>query len=281
MIVDAGISEGLDLRFIPVPAAPRVRLTEEQIAQYNRAGFVQPFNVFRPDEIARIRDYFERLMGDLGDAGAYGINCYQARMAGIWDIATDPRILDLVEDIAGPDIICWASAVLSKKAHDPKHVPWHQDAGFWKLSPARTVTVWLAIDDADADNSAMRFIPGTHDKGKITTNAMGADSVFHKGIRDAERFGEPFVNTLKAGEVSLHADMLVHGSEPNLSDRRRCGLTLRYCPADVRIMDPDWARGVEAIICRGSDPTGHWRHHPRPGNDDIRATTSPHVMGNN
>jgi len=270
-----------DLGFAPVTARPRVRLSDAQVSHYNREGFVQPFTVFPEPEITRIRAYFDGLMADMGEAGAYGINCYQARMAGIWDIATDPRILDLVEDITGPDIICWASAILSKKPNDPKRVPWHQDASFWNLSPARTVTVWLAIDDADADNSAMRFIPGTHDKGELETGEMGADSVFHKGIHDAERYGQPFVNALKAGEASLHADMLVHGSEPNISDRRRCGLTLRYCPADVRITDPHWARGVEAILCRGSDADSHWTHHPRPENDDITATSSPHVVGNN
>ena len=217
----------------------------------------------------------------VADRGGYAINCYQARMAGIWDIATHPLILDYVQDIIGPDIVCWASAILSKKPDGKRRVPWHQDASFWKLSPARTVTVWLAIDDADDENAAMRFIPGSHDKGAIRTSTMREASVFHKGIAEAERFGEPVTNTLKAGQISLHADMLIHGSEPNHSTRRRCGLTLRYCPPSVRITDPDWARGVEAIIARGADPSGHWKHHPRPVNDDITLTTSPHVVGNN
>jgi len=274
-------AQALDLGFCPVDPNRARRLTKAEITQYNTFGFVQPFDVFGAEEIARIRAYFDALMDDLGEAGAYGINCYQGRMAGIWDIATDPRILDLVQDITGENIVCWASAILSKRPHDPKQVPWHQDASFWSLSPARTVTVWLAIDDADAENSAMRFIPGTHDQGEIKTSSMGENSVFHKGIADAEKYGAPFTNALKAGQVSLHADMLVHGSEANRSDRRRCGLTLRYCPPEVRITDPDWARGVEAIVARGTDPTGQWRHFARPENDDITATQSPHVVGNN
>ncbi|MDJ0822627.1 MAG: phytanoyl-CoA dioxygenase family protein [Paracoccaceae bacterium] len=277
----ADTAQALDLSFCPADPDRARRLTKAEITQYNSFGFVQPFDIFGAEEIARIRAYFDRLMADLGDQGAYGINCYQARMAGIWDIATDQRILDHVQDIIGENIVCWASAILSKRPGDPKQVPWHQDASFWSLSPARTVTVWLAIDDADAENAAMRFIPGSHDQRAIETTAMGADSVFHKGIANAERYGAPFTNALKAGQMSLHADMLVHGSQANLSDRRRCGLTLRYCPPEVRITDADWARGVEAIIARGSDPTGQWRHHPRPENDDIRATHSPHVVGNN
>ncbi|MEM8949529.1 MAG: phytanoyl-CoA dioxygenase family protein [Pseudomonadota bacterium] len=270
-----------DLTFVPVVNKQPSRLSLAQIDHYNREGFVQPFDVFSGHEISRMRDYFDRLMADMGDQGAYGINCYQTRMAGIWDIANEPRILDLVEDLIGPDIICWASAILSKKPHDPKRVPWHQDASFWHLSPARTVTVWLAIDDADDANAAMRFIPRSHDRGVLETAGTDERAVFHKEIAEAETLGTPFSNKLKAGQISLHADMLVHGSLGNVSDRRRCGLTLRYCPPDVRIIDERWAQGVEAIICRGSDPSGHWRHHPRPDNDDITRTTSPHVVGNN
>ncbi|MGR3434964.1 MAG: phytanoyl-CoA dioxygenase family protein [Shimia sp.] len=270
---------GADLGFAPVTNPAPTRLRADEIARYNADGFVQPFDVFPPDEIARIRAYVDGLMAAKGPDGAYGINCYQARLAGLYDIATDPRIVSLVADLVGPDVLCWATAILSKRPGDPKTVPWHQDASFWSLSPARTVTVWLAIDDADARNAAMRFIPGTHAMGALTVEAPVGDSVFHQQTAGAEALGAPFVNALKAGQVSLHADMLVHGSLPNDSDRRRCGLTLRYCAPSVRITDPGWAAGVEAILCQG-DP-GDWRVHPRPQGDDIAATSSPHVVGDN
>ena len=270
-----------DLSFAPVTNPAPSRLTLEQIDQYNRLGYVRPIDAFSDGEAVRLRAYFDRLMDDMGPEGAFGINCYQARLAGIWDIATDDRILDYVEDIVGPNIICWATAVLSKPAGSEKFVPWHQDASFWGLQPARTVTAWLAIDDADANNSAMQWIPGTHDKGRLPIEETEIDSVFHMQTAGAERMGEPVFDELKAGQFSLHADMLVHGSGPNYSGRRRCGLTLRYCPPEVRVVDDEWSAGVEAIICRGSDPSGHWQHHPRPDNDDITRTTSPHAYGNN
>lgn len=274
------LADTQDLSFKPVTASPQKRLSAADIARYNDLGFCQPFSIFDAQEVAEIRSYVDRLMSDMGPEGSYGINCYQARLSGIYDIATDRRILDCVEDILGPDILCWASAILSKAPYDPKRVPWHQDASFWKLDPARTVTVWLAIDDAEEANSAMRFIPGTHTMGALPTSERddGA-SVFHKGTANAMALGEPFTNTLKAGDISLHADMLVHGSLANTSDRRRCGLTLRYCPPSVQITDPSWAKGVEAILCRGE--AGNWTVHPRPENNDITKTTSPHVVGNN
>ncbi|MCF6445884.1 phytanoyl-CoA dioxygenase family protein [Nereida sp. MMG025] len=269
-----------DLSFVPASRIGAAVLTDAQIAQYNEQGFVQPFDVFGADEIADIRSFINGLMQTMGEAGAYGINCYQARLSGLYDIATDARILDLVQDIIGPDILCWASAILSKAPKDPKTVPWHQDASFWALSPARTVTVWLAIDDADERNSAMRFIPGTHMRGALpeAKTTPGAN-IFHKGTANADEMGAPFTNALKAGQISMHADMLVHGSQANMSNRRRCGLTLRYCPPTVQITDAAWATGVEAILCRGN--AGSWVTHPRPDNNDITQTQSPHVVGNN
>ena len=270
-----------DLSFSPVSTANLSRLTPAQIDQYNRLGYIRPINGYSSEEITRLRAYFDKLLDDMGADGAFGINCYQARLSGLWDIANEPRILDYVEDIIGPNIICWATAVLSKPAHSKKFVPWHQDASFWRLDPARTVTVWLAIDDADEDNSAMLWIPGSHNRGALPLEDSPKDAAFHIQTANAEAMGTPVVDTLKAGQFSLHADMLVHGSLANHSNRRRCGLTLRYCPPEVRIVDDEWAQGVEAIICRGEDPSGYWKHHPRPSNDDITKTTTPRAYGNN
>jgi hypothetical protein len=79
----------------------------------------------------------------------------------------------------------------------------------------------------------------------------------------------------------LHADMLVHGSEPNLSTRRRCGLTIRYCPPDVVMFDAQWANSVEGILCRGVDPSGRWKHHTRPAGDNVSLANSPKNIGGN
>ena len=80
----------------------------------------------------------------------------------LWTIASEPRILDLVEPILGPDFYLWGSQFFSKDPGDPKTTPWHQDAFFWPLAPHNSVTVWVAFEDSDADNGAMKVIPGTH-----------------------------------------------------------------------------------------------------------------------
>lgn len=270
-----------DLTFKPVVNAKPKALSTGQIEQYNREGYVSGFTAFDQADADANRVYFDKLLEQAGADGAYGINCFQARLAGLWDICTNPTILDHVEDIIGPTIICWAAHFFAKLPGDPKTVPWHQDASFWHFSPARTVTVWLAIDDTDEENSAMRFIPRTHDKGPMRWEQAAEGSVLDRELIGADSLGQPVSNILKAGQFSMHADMLAHGSLPNRSNRRRCGLTIRYCPPDVAITDVQWGKGIEAILCRGQDTTGTWRHHPRPAGDRLVLADGPRNIGGN
>ena len=101
--------------------------------------------------------------------------------------------------------------------------------------------MWLAIDDADRDNACMRYIPGIARSGPSDLHAernRPEQRAEPDRGRTSEKYGEPVDVELKAGEISIHSDLLLHGSEANQSARRRCGLTLRYRPADVRA---DWA----------------------------------------
>ena len=259
-----------DLDFAPVRNdKPRV-LTKGQIDQYNEYGFLHPFSIYSSTEAVRNRAYLDYLLAELATfndgRNQYAINGYQKCCEGIHDIATNSSILDIVEDIVGPNIICWGTHYFVKAPHDPKEVSWHQDASYWPLSPARTVTVWLAIDEANIRNSAMQVVPKTHNLGHIGWEKTKRDAVLGQEIKLEEAWSDPVYLELGAGEISLHADMIVHGSAPNASDKRRAGLTLRYCPPEVKPLNEGW--GKHSIQCRGSDPTGTWTNHPRPcGND--------------
>ena len=270
-----------DLSFAAVTNAHPAWLSAAQIDAFNQFGFIRPLDVFSEGACAANRAYFDSLLRQVPTTGAYSINCYQARCAGIWDLCVTPRILDYVQDLIGPNIICWASHFFCKMPFDSKTVPWHQDAAYWHLSPARTVTAWLAIDDADEGNSAMRFIAGTHQRGRLAIAKSQGEAVLELETVGAEALGTPVSDCLKAGQISLHADMLVHGSLPNTSARRRCGLTIRYCPPEVGFTDEKWARSVEPIICRGTDPYGRWRHRVKPSGDNPALSNGPHNIGGN
>lgn len=270
-----------DLAFLEVNNESPSRLSAEQIAHYNSEGFISPIDGYSIEGANANREYFDSLLAQIPSDNSYAINCYQARLAGLWDICNNELILDYVQDLIGEDIICWASHFFCKLPGDPKRVPWHQDASYWHLSPAKTVTVWLAIDDADEKNSAMRFIPGTHRNGNLGTKNSTSNSVLALETVGISEKVKSFSNNLRAGQFSMHADMLVHGSFSNESDLRRCGLTIRYCPADVKITNDAWAAGVESIICRGSDRFNSWRHFGRPRDDRLILNKFPVNIGGN
>ncbi len=243
-------------------------LTSEQVEQYNRDGYIKGIRIFHDEESTANRIYFDNLLARVIAAGgnSYSISTAHRSYGRVYDLLTHPRIVACVKDLLGENVVGWGSHYFCKMPGDGKRVSWHQDASYWPLTPSKTVTVWLAIDDADRGNGCMRVIPGTHHFGHLTYRLTENDDqdVLNQTVEDVERFGEPIYVELKAGEISLHSDLLLHGSEPNNSQRRRCGLTLRYCAADVRA-HLDWSQ--KGVLVSGSDPSGHWANQPRPAND--------------
>ena len=131
------------------------------------------------------------------------------------------------------------------------------------VSSVSSVTVWLAIDDVDVENAAMRFMAGSHHHGAATFRESSPEehNVLSQTIDNPEQYGTPVDDILKAGEASIHSDLLLHGSGQNNSNRRRCGYAIRYTAADVRTTH-GWNQ--KGVWVSGSDPSGHWSNLPRP-----------------
>src|SRR5579863_7835411 len=237
-----------DLRFHPCTTEhPRI-FTREQISAFNCDGYLAGIRIFDDDEISRIRQYFDELLAKTIAAGgdSYSISTAHLRYGRVYDILTDPRIVGRIKDLLGEDVIAWGSHFFCKMPGDGKRVSWHQDASYWPLTPSKAVTAWLAIDDATVENACMRFIPGSHRLGHLTYTLSENDeaNVLNQTVAGVDELGPPVNVELHAGEISIHSDLLLHGSESNQSNRRRCGLTLRYCPADVRASLGWNAKGV-------------------------------------
>jgi len=256
-----------DLSFHPCSNPAPAVLTREQVGQFNRDGYLMPFRLFSPDEIADVRAYFDRLLARYAAEGkdSYSISSAHLRHGRVWDLLTHPRVVAVVKDLLGPGVIGWGSHFFCKMPGDGKTVAWHQDSSYWPLTPSKAVTVWLAIDDADRGNACMRYIPGTHVLGHLTYQLSEGDdsNVLNQTVPDIEKYGDPVYVELKAGEASVHSDLLLHGSEANTSARRRCGLTLRYTPGDVRAY-LGWAD--KGVVVAGP-PVPHWADRGRPGEE--------------
>ncbi|MBN9121836.1 MAG: phytanoyl-CoA dioxygenase family protein [Planctomycetes bacterium] len=253
-----------DLSFHPSANTDPKVLTPEQVERFNRGGYLMPFRIFDDAEVGALRSYFDNLLAKYMSEGkdSYSISSAHLRHGRVWDVLTNPRIVAIVSDLLGSNVVAWGSHFFCKMPGDGKTVSWHQDASYWPLTPSKAVTVWLAIDDADRGNACMKYIPGTHVLGHLTYKLSESDptNVLNQTVPDVEKYGAPVFVELKAGEASLHSDLLLHGSDANTSDRRRCGLTLRYTPGDVRAYMGWQDKGV---VVAGEQPP-HWGNRPRP-----------------
>lgn len=260
-----------ELRFCPLGVDSPGTVSREQISRYNDQGFLAPVDVFSDREVADIREYFDRLLTRALAAGwtAGELTNWHLHCRGVYDLVTHPRIVDIVEDFLGSTVILRNCHFFIKLPGDSHRVSWHQDASYWPLTPSKVISVWLAIDDSCPANGAMQVIPRSHLHPGVPfrRSAPEEHNVLSQTVDNPERYGDaPISLELKAGQISLHSDWILHGSEPNRSDRRRCGLAMRYLSCDVRASD-GWNK--DSVICRGEDPSGHWSDHPRPAHDSI------------
>jgi ectoine hydroxylase-related dioxygenase (phytanoyl-CoA dioxygenase family) len=109
----------------------------------------------------------------------------------------------------------------------------------------------------------MRFLAGSHHDGHLTWRPSTPEehNTLNQTVEDTAKYGTPIDNILRAGQCSFHTDLLLHGSEANKSDRRRCALTLRYTTPDVRA-GMDWHE--KGVVVSGADSGNYWANPPRP-----------------
>ena len=246
--------------FQPIINSSPKTLTSRQITQFNKHGFIEKLRLFDKNKADEHRNRFDALLAEFQrrSRDAYSINGYQTRVDFIWDIATNPLLLDHIEDLLGPNVVLWGSHYFCKMPADRREVPFHQDATYWPFRPFKTVTAWLAVDDVSPNMGPMCFLPGSHRHGKLAWRQRTEDVVLGLEVEKYSNFGEPHPLLLNAGQFSLHTDLMVHGSKLNNSNKRRCGLTLRYVPPEVRLIDERYSNWIKnAIICRGEDASGY------------------------
>ena len=246
------------------------RLTAEETEQFHERGFVKNLPLLDEAGVQALQDGFMRMVGaPPKDVDIYRVNNWHKANHWFYELTQMPAILDYVEDILGPDFFQWGGGFFIKFPHDEKMVPWHQDAKYWPLEPRTTVTVWLAVFDVDVDNGCMRVIPGSHRWGDLRHNDLAGAKDWKSGDQQDSKYvlwqtvdpsefdeGDAVDLMMKAGEISLHDDDLIHGSLGNTSDRMRAGITIRYSPTNVKCDLNVWS-SFEAYPCRGVDGFQH------------------------
>ena len=242
------------------------RLTPEQVAKYNLEGYhIFREQVFSEKKFLGLKNCFENILNNLDtDVRPESMDVPHFQHPELFEWLFADEVLDLVEPILGPDIALFASHFICKPRGNGKRVPWHEDSHYWEtmISPMEVVTVWLAIDPSTKVNGCMNVIPRTHNTGKRGFSdyydLKPGEAVFNDEINESQRdISRAIPVELEAGQCSLHDGRIIHGSEPNTSNIRRCGYTMRYVSTRVRQHHEKIGSWHHLYLARGKDHAGN------------------------
>lgn len=242
-------------------------LTSEQKIQYEQNGYVYPIRIMSTEQASLLRKRLEDFEHTQGGP-LNGSLRHKTHLLFTWlhELIRNATILDAVEDLYGPDLLCWTTNFFIKEAHDPAYVSWHQDSTYWGLSRPDVVTAWVALSDSNEANGAMEVIPGSHLMDQVPhRDTFSENNLLTRGQEVAVEIDKSKARpvVLQPGEMSLHHVRIIHGSAPNASPERRIGFAIRYIPTSVRQINGE----DSATLVRGTDAFNTFEHEPRPTRD--------------
>jgi non-heme Fe2+,alpha-ketoglutarate-dependent halogenase len=239
-------------------------LSPEQLADYDEKGFVDSIPVLSPEEVRHYWGLVERTWAALGGhvTRADGLHLY---FRWAWELASHPQLLDCMESLLGPDIILKHTRIFYKYSRSAAWVGWHQDGYTERLTEGRAPAIWLGLTEATVENGCLRVVPGSHRLGILAHCARANDrdlasSSFREPVLSSDNGGErspglaeateaidpPYDVVMRAGEMSFHHPLLLHGSNPNLSGEPRIGLSATYSTPALH------GSGAAVALVRGS-----------------------------
>jgi hypothetical protein len=252
-------------------------LNSTEVSEYQKAGVLFPRAAFDPASARTFLQKFEDLESrEGGEISKKTSHKPHLLLTWLAELIRDPRILDQVEGVIGPNIFCWATSFFTKNPGDRKRVSWHQDSTYWGLSKPDIVTAWVAFTPSTVESGCMRVIRGSHLKDQLPHHdTFAKDNLLSRGqeIKVEVNEAEAVDVELEAGQMSLHHVRLIHGSEPNNSNHRRIGFAIRYLPTDIRQLN---GAIDTATLVRGHDAFGNFRHEPTPSSDFDPTTVAYH-----
>lgn len=200
-------------------------MTAEQLAAYHADGIVFPLPALSASEAARYRELAcEALARDADVEANPHLKCDWAR-----ELAKHPAIANAAAAILGESAV-WASMLLFKPPRSRGFVSWHQDGAYRDFAAGDVASAWVALSDTAAENGCMQVVRGSHRHRLPHRDVPERDNMIRLG-KHAEADVDPTEVTdvvLRAGEMSLHHNDLLHGSRPNGSDRPRLGFVVRF-----------------------------------------------------
>lgn len=234
------------------------------VAAYGRDGFLSPVRILSSEEALGHRQRLEEAESKIGPLH------YKAKVHTVlrspYELAAHPRVLDVVEDLIGPDILLHNATYIIKEPRSASHVSWHQDLTYWGFDSDDQVTMWLALSPANKESGCMRMVPGSHLNGRFEhkTGVDPSNVLLQAQTVDGVDESSAVHCQLEPGEASFHHGWTLHASMPNNSDDRRIGLNVQYLAPHVRQTKHS---GDTTMLVRGVDEHRNFGSDIPPSSD--------------
>jgi len=251
------------------------RLTASELQSYQQDGVLFPVSVLTQDEVAGARSCLDRLEKRLGGSPkSHELSQCHLHFAWAYHLVSHPRILDVVEDVIGPNIVVHATSIFQKRPYDATYVSWHQDGYYLDLDQPDFVSAWVALTNSNTENGCMRVVRESHRSGSFphVNSAKHEENLLSSGLEIAVAVEESEATdvVLRPGEMSLHHVNIVHGSNPNRSGNTRAGFAIRYVAPHVAQNRPHFP----VMLVRGEDRYGHFELQTDPPGDDFEQSVA-------
>jgi hypothetical protein len=237
-----------------VSASAPAALSAAEVERFRRDGYLGPYSLCSPDEMAALRPAIERVLDTDPPASHNRVHNRHLDSRAVYDLATDPAIVARMVALYGPDLLLWRTNFFVKN-RGSKAIPWHQDFHYWPLEPPVIISAWIAVDPSTRQNGNLQVIPGSH--RTIVPHVEATPDMQFKVMADAGYYdpGDLTDLEMQPGEFILFNERTLHHSEPNLSDLRRIGLAVRAIIPIVKVLEYDSPDHALQVI-HGTDTMG-------------------------
>jgi ectoine hydroxylase-related dioxygenase (phytanoyl-CoA dioxygenase family) len=235
-------------------SADAMQLTQDQLEQYQRDGFVVVEGLVSRDHVEalrnRLREYThggrdhskltiqieprvtrgELQVEEWGD-GIRKIDGLVQNDDQFNELGTHPNVVGILKQILGPDIKMFRNSLLLKPPHVGSAKGMHQDSPYWPIEPMELCSCWFAIDDATPENGCMAVLPGGHKKGHLPHKDVQDDFVVDESEYNMD---DAVLAPMPAGSGLFFHSLLPHYTAPNRSDHWRRAIALSYMSAQSK-----------------------------------------------
>ncbi len=225
-------------------------ISQQQVDQFNRDGFVILRNVISPEMIQKIQDECERFIKEKDDEmDAKGVEVDEINHKGkryfiamksqksepMQELLYGPELEAITRNILGENVYLFLEQFVVKAADKGMKFSWHQDSGYVKQKHDPYLSCWMPLDDVDEENGTVYLLPyseaGTDKRIEHVLEEGTNDMIGYHG----DNPGVPAI--LKKGDIALFSSVCFHRSGSNNTNKSRRVLLMQYSKAPI--MDGD------------------------------------------